>query len=280
MKEYFGIDVAKWQGNINWSKVKKAGVELAILKITQKNNSVESSFERNYAGCKTYDIPVGCYRYVYAKTVLQAQQEAKAIVSILKKREMPCGIWLDMEDSSLLKLSKSMLSAIIEAERKILEAAGYKVGIYCNQYWYNSVLPSYNINLPWWIAKYGINDGKKQTPPKIRDKQALYGWQYTSKGKINGISGSVDLNAIYIAPTSQFNKTTNTSNNILPLLKYGARGNDVKKLQQLLNKFNYQLQVDGIWGDKTDFAVKDFQKKMNLTIDGIVGPLTWNKLLI
>ena len=57
--EYLGIDVAKWQGTIDWAKVKKAGVKLAILKVTQKNNTVESAFERNYAGCKAQNIPVG-----------------------------------------------------------------------------------------------------------------------------------------------------------------------------------------------------------------------------
>ena len=96
---YFGIDCAKWQGAIDWAKVKKAGVQFAILKVTQKNNTVESAFEKNYKGCIDQGIPVGVYRYVYAKTAAAATAEAKAIVSVLKGKKIPCGVWLDMEDS-------------------------------------------------------------------------------------------------------------------------------------------------------------------------------------
>ena len=273
MTEYLGIDVAKWQGTIDWTKVKKAGVKLAILKVTQKNNTVESAFDRNYAGCKDQNIPVGCYRYVYARTVSEAQKEARAIVSVLKGRPMPCGIWLDMEDSSLLKVGKSTLAAVIEAERKILAAAGYTVGVYCNQYWYNSVLPSHSINLPWWIAKFGSNNGKKQSPPVIRNGQTLYAWQYTSKGRVNGIKGAVDLDAVYVAP-SQLKDTVT-----MPTLRKGDRGEAVKELQRLLNKYGYLLQVDGIWGPQTDSAVRGFQYRAGLVVDGIVGPKTWGKLM-
>ena len=65
----YGIDVAKWQGTVDWEKVKKAGKEFAILKVTKKDNKIEESFERNYSGCMAAGIPVGVYRYVYAKTV-------------------------------------------------------------------------------------------------------------------------------------------------------------------------------------------------------------------
>ena len=272
--EYLGIDVAKWQGVIDWAKVRKAGVKLAILKITQKNGAIEGAFERNYAGCIAQGIPVGGYRYVYAKTVNEAQKEARALVSVLKGREMPCGVWLDMEDKSLLKCGKSTLAAVIEAERKILAAAGYMVGVYCNQYWYNSVLPSHSINLPWWIAKYGSNNGKKQSPPKIRQGQTLYGWQYTSKGGISGIHGAVDLDAVYVAPPG-----VKKDNATRPTLRKGDRGEYVRYLQQLLNVKGYQLQADGIWGVQTDTAVRNFQYKAGLTVDGIVGPKTWAALV-
>ena len=132
---YFGIDCAQWQGVIDWEKVKKDGVKFAILKVTQKNNTVEKAFERNYAGCAKQGIPVGVYRYVYAKTAAAATAEAKAIVSVLKGRKAPCGVWLDMEDASIRGIGKSALTAVIAAERKILEAAGYQVGVYCNQDW-------------------------------------------------------------------------------------------------------------------------------------------------
>ena len=197
---YFGIDCAQWQGVIDWGKVKKDGVKFAILKVTQKNNAVEKAFERNYAGCAKQGIPVGVYRYVYAKTAAAATAEAKAIVSVLKGRKAPCGVWLDMEDTSLRKLGKSALTAVIAAERKVLEAAGYQVGVYCNQDWYSNVLDVDKLDLPFWIARYGSNNGKQQTKPSVKSRHTLWGWQYSSVGRVSGISGSVDVNVAYFAP--------------------------------------------------------------------------------
>ena len=117
---YFGIDCAKWQGTIDWAKVKNAGVKFAILKVTQKNNTVESAFEQNYKGCIAQGIPMGVYRYVYAKTPAEATAEAKAIVSVLKGKKVPFRVWLDMEDSRIRSIGKSALNAVIAAERKVL----------------------------------------------------------------------------------------------------------------------------------------------------------------
>ena len=197
---YFGIDCAQWQGTIDWGKVKKDGVKFAILKVTQKDNAVEKAFERNYAGCAKQGIPVGVYRYVYAKTAAAATAEAKAIVSVLKGRKAPCGVWLDMEDASIRKLGKSALTAVIAAERKVLEAAGYQVGVYCNQDWYSNVLDVDRLDLPFWIARYGTNNGKQQTKPSVKSRHTLWGWQYSSVGRVSGISGSVDVNVAYFAP--------------------------------------------------------------------------------
>lgn len=270
---YFGIDCAAWQGTIDWAKVKKAGVQFAILKVTQKNNTVEKAFERNYAGCIAQNIPMGVYRYVYAKTPAEATAEAKAIVSILKGKKITCGVWLDMEDSSIRSIGKSALNAVIAAERKVLEAAGYQVGIYCNQSWYNSVLDVDKLDLPFWIAKYGTNNGKQQSKPVVKSKHTLWGWQYSSVGKVSGISGAVDVNVAYQSPS------TVTGGAAATLLRKGDRGEAVKLLQQRLTICGWILTADGIWGDKTDSAVRAYQYKAGLTVDGIVGPKTQAKLI-
>ena len=271
---YFGIDCAKWQGAIDWTKVKKAGVQFAILKVTQKNNTVESAFVKNYNGCIAQGIPVGVYRYVYAKTEAAATAEAKAMVSILKGRKITCGVWLDMEDSSIRGIGKTALTAVIAAERKVLEAAGYQVGIYCNQDWYNNVLDVDKLDLPFWIARYGTNNGKQQTKPAVKSKHTLWGWQYSSAGKVSGISGNVDVNVAYQAPGT-VTGTGTTSN----LLRKGDRGEAVKLLQQRLTICGWTLTADGIWGAKTDSAVRAYQYKAGLTVDGIVGPKTQAKLI-
>lgn len=234
MAEYFGIDVAKWNGIIDWHKAKISGkIKFAILKVTNKQNKVEESFERNYAGCSNQNIPVGVYRYVYAKTTNEAIKEAKAILSVLKKRVVPCGIWLDMEDSSLVKLGKTKLNSIIATEKKILEDAGYQVGVYCNQNWYDNILDSAKIDLPFWIAIYGKNNGKKDRTPKVNKKHVLWGWQYTSKGKVAGVSGNVDLNACYIDPNMSALKAEQVAK---AEIKIGTKDNSTKTSASVLNK--------------------------------------------
>ena len=64
----------------------------------------------------------------------------------------------------------------------------------------------------------------------------------------------------------------------MPVLKEGSKGEDVKDLQRLLNKYKYGLIVDGIFGPKTKIAVADFQKSKDLIVDGVVGPQTWSAL--
>ena len=262
---YFGIDCAAWQGTIDWAKVKKAGVQFSILKVTRKENTIEKAFERNYAGCTAQGIPMGVYRYVYAKTPAEATAEAKAIVSVLKGRKIPCGVWLDMEDPSIRGIGKSALNAVITAERKVLDAAGYQVGIYCNQIWYNIVLDVDKLDLPFWIAKYGTNNGKQQYKPVVKSKHTLWGWQYSSVGKVSGISGAVDVNVAYQNPGAVSGGAAAT------LLRKGDRGEAVKLLQQRLTICGWILTADGIWGDKTDSAVRGYQYKAGLTVDGIVG---------
>lgn len=272
--EYFGIDCAQWQGVIDWEKVKKDGVKFAILKVTQKNNTVEKAFERNYAGCAKQGIPVGVYRYVYAKTAAAATAEAKAIVSVLKGRKAPCGVWLDMEDKSLRKLGKSALTAVIAAERKVLEAAGYQVGVYCSQDWYEHVLDVDKLDMPFWMARYGTNNGRQKTKPCVKRRHTLWGWQYSSVGRVSGISGSVDVNVAYQAPGTVTGGAAASD-----LLRKGDRGEAVKLLQQRLTICGWNLTADGIWGAKTDSAVRAYQYKAGLTVDGIVGPKTQTKLI-
>ena len=84
MATYFGIDCAKWQGIINWAKVKSAGVQVAILKATDKNNGPEPAFARNYAGATAQGTKIGCYRYVYARTGAAAENEARTVLAVIQ----------------------------------------------------------------------------------------------------------------------------------------------------------------------------------------------------
>ena len=193
-----GIDVAKWNGVIDWNKVKEAGKSFAVLKVTKKNNEIEDAFERNYQGCRSVQMPIAVYRYVYATSLAKAEEEARAIVDVLRTHPIEGEVWLDMEDKSIAGIGKSALTLIIDQEAKILKAAGYKVGIYCNKDWFYNTLEGNELSKRYrfWIAKYGDNDGTWQN----RDdspKSYAYAWQYTSKGKCPGVNGDCDLDLIF-----------------------------------------------------------------------------------
>lgn len=193
----YGIDVAKWNGVINWSKVKLANISFAVLKVTNKNNRVEEAFERNYAGATEQGITVGVYRYVYAKTVEAAKAEANAIVQALSGKKINFRVWLDMEADSIKNIGKSRLTEIINTEADIIQAAGFQVGIYCNTDWYRNVLDSESLKsrFPFWIARYGTNNGEMQE--KYSPEAYAIAWQYTSSGSCDGVNGKVDLDVAF-----------------------------------------------------------------------------------
>lgn len=190
-----GIDVSRWQGDINWAKVAQCK-DFAIIRCTSgRSNAMDSKFMANLRGCESNGIPVGVYRYGYALTVAEAKKEARAVVDAIRGHQMPCGVWYDAEDKSQRALSKAKLTAIIKAFQSVVEAAGFSFGIYCNQDWYNNVLDVDAFDCPFWVARYGTNDGQMHTKPSIHHD--LWGWQYTSKGKVSGIGGNVDLDVMY-----------------------------------------------------------------------------------
>lgn len=267
MATYFGIDCAKWQGTINWAKVKSAGVQVAILKATDKNNGPEPAFARNYAGATAQGIKIGCYRYVYARTVAAAENEARKVLAVIQGKAMPAGVWLDLEDKTLRGIPRATMLKMIAAMTKIIKAAGYQVGIYTNPDWYNHVLDVSKITLPFWVASWGTNNGKPQRKPIIKAQHTLAGWQYTDKGRVAGISTAVDLSQIYrlIGQAKSVDDA---------LLRKGDRGDDIKLLQHRLNILGNQLTEDGIWGVQTDSAVRGYQYRAGLTVDGIVGAKT------
>lgn len=296
MNEVFGIDVAKWQGMIDWPRV---NVSFAILKVTQKDNKVEGSFERNYAGATKSGIKVGGYRYVYARNIAEAKNEANAVIRACLGKNMPYGIWLDMEDKSIRNIGKDNLSAIIRTEADILTAAGFKVGIYCSKDWYYNVLDSASLKneFSFWIARYPLVDtGKYNADSKLNPKTYAVAWQYSSKGKVPGIAGNVDMDVFYqgipnaspvdektcpfYRPTALVTSKANAKKH--KVKNYICKGDGVGWVQWHLDKLGYDLGKGGIdqkCGTDTVKAIIKFQTEHNLNpVDGLCGEDTKNLL--
>lgn len=192
-----GIDVSSYQGKPEWNKVKAVGVEFAILRVANRKG-IDSSFEYNYKGCEANSIPVGVYKYSYALSEQEAIAEANEVIRILNRRELELGVWLDLEWDQQRALGKPAITKIANAFIEAIKSSGYQFGIYCNHDWYKNVLDTQALDYTYWIARYptskAINiaeypDASKQ--PNVN--HTLFGWQYSSKGIVPGITGNVDL---------------------------------------------------------------------------------------
>lgn len=265
-----GIDVSRWQGNINWQQVKNSGIRFAILKASDRSNRPEEKFNTNYNGCMAAGLPVGAYHYVYARDTVRAAQEANSLVSILKGKNISCGVWLDMEDSSLLSLSRNALSEIIYTEADILKRSGYKTGIYCNKNWYDNILDSRNLkkDFYFWIARYPYNDtGIFNENSSLNPENYAVMWQYSSRGRVPGIYTYTDLDAAF--------------ENLEIIMKPDNDSDTIRTTQSRLIHIGFSCGpygADGIYGPDTQNAVRSFQTIYGLTPDGIAGPATQKKL--
>lgn len=210
-----GIDVSDNQGYINWEKVKAAGVEFAILRSVRRSGNVDKQLASNIAGCVKNDIPFDFYKFSYALSTAEAEKEAKEVVAAIEKLGVKAStdvvIWMDVEWDNQIALSKAALTNIVKVFEKVITEAGYSFGIYMGRYDYNKdELNVESIGGHTWLARYynGYNvmqfgtEPNEQYKPTSKDGE-LWGWQFSSSGRVDGINGNVDLDIAYydIKPT-------------------------------------------------------------------------------
>ncbi|MDO4293906.1 MAG: GH25 family lysozyme [Eubacteriales bacterium] len=205
-----GIDVSDNQGRVDWAKAGAGGVSFAILRSTRRLGQEDGQFAANLAGCRAQNIPVAVYKYTYAVTPEEARREALGVVALLGRHRMKdTMVWWDVEDRERLKpLGSVKLTACIREARQVIEAAGYRFGLYVGLYvlqeeWF--YLDSFAA-VQLWVARY-YQGGKEMSfgeePDLSRRPQVgkpLWGWQYTASGRVPGIAGKVDLNVCWQDP--------------------------------------------------------------------------------
>lgn len=208
MAEIKGIDVSRWNGKIDWKTVADYGMGFAILRITEKGNIIDSTFEANYKGCIDNKIPVGVYKYSYATTVAQIENEANVVIKTLNKRKLDYPVFLDIEDKCQANLSKEVMMKMINKFRAIIIKAGYKFGIYCGYSWYQYQLPEGAKKYDCWVARYSSSDdGSLPERLRVPASTGVIGWQYSSKSTIDGIPTKVDRSVFY----KDYSKSSTTS---------------------------------------------------------------------
>lgn len=256
MVEIKGIDVSSFQGKPDWTKVKNSGIKFAILRIHQKSG-IDTSFEHNYKGCKSNGILIGGYKYSYALTPAQAIDEAENVISVLSGRGLDFPVFYDLEWSQQRSLGKQAIENIAVAFLTRIKKAGYKVGIYCNLDWYNNVLSDALKQYDCWIARYPANDNGS-VQERLRPSVGI-GWQYSSKGKVSGISGNVDMDVFYTDyRTEQKGEVTVTKTKLQKFTDlgdyYANNGGNKPYLEKRTNAYLDDFQKNAGYNNYTKFA--------------------------
>lgn len=194
-----GIDVSEHQGRIDWDAVKASGIDFAILRVGfgapsfRGRGRVDYQFDRNISECERLGIPYGVYIYSNALDDRQAADEASMVIDCLSGHNPRLPVYYDLEDNKIIADGRqSGIASRAQTFCNRISAAGYKPGIYANLNWFNNILtdPVFKSS-SWdhWIAQYNSKC----------DYTGNYSfWQYTSSGKVSGISGNVDMNYAYV----------------------------------------------------------------------------------
>lgn len=202
-----GIDVSKYQGEIDWKKVADAGVSFAIIRCGYRGYStgslvIDPNFAKNLKGAIDNDIDVGVYFFSQAISEVEAVEEASMVLSQIAREYVTYPIFIDSEssgaDGRADKLNEESRTKICKAFCETIESGGYNAGVYASKNWFNNRLNASDLDkYVIWVAEY-------------RDAPTYDGvynmWQYTSKGQVPGIEGNVDLDLSYLEVTGKKSK--------------------------------------------------------------------------
>ena len=169
-----GIDVSRWQGEINWSQVAKDDISFVMLG-TRSKGAVDPYFHKNIQNATANGVKVGVYIYSLATTTDMAVQEADFVLNLITDYPISYPVAFDMEDSTQGNLSKSELAAIANAFCKRISAAGYYPIIYANENWLNNKLDMSQMNYPVWVARYSARYTWQN--PVMWQATSRYQWQ-------------------------------------------------------------------------------------------------------
>ena len=192
-----GIDVSKYQGNIDWGAVAASGINFAIIRVGYRGSSSgalvqDPYFKKNISGATKAGIKVGLYFFTQAVNEAEAVEEASMAMSLASGYKVTYPIFIDTESASGGRangLSKSTRTAVVKAFCQTIRNGGYKAGVYASKSWYANQLNASALNgYCIWVAQYNSSctySGKYDM------------WQYSSKGSVSGIKGNVDMNISY-----------------------------------------------------------------------------------
>ncbi len=291
--QQFGIDISEFQSGINFDEIVYEGVEFVILRGAYHLKK-DAEFETFYAEAKDKNLPVGVYLYTTATSNAEAREEARFLMnSVLSEKQFELPIYIDIEDELYYSRPVADNNAVVKAFCDTLESNDYFAGVYASSYFFANYLDDSQLkSYTHWVAQWS----RELTYP---DKNLVGIWQYGGTRnyiRSNVIAGYVcDQNYMYRdfptiiksyglngfkraqAPASAVPRTPPVS---VGVLKKGDKNAGVYLLKQnimlLKNEGVITQGVDdnNIFGDGTETAVKQIQRKARINEDGIVGAQT------
>ena len=202
------MDVSRWQGVIDWDKVKTSGLVSGVMLRALGNSAkyapskpyIDPTFERNYAECKRVGLPVGVYYYTYATDKEMADAELALLKTALTGKTFELPISVDVEDNKIKKLSTQALTDLAAYALATVEQWGFYALLYVGLnfaqtelYMGGAALRKYDV----WLARYPSDKSKTKPEDKPKTDFAFGMWQYTSTASVPGVSGNVDLSHAY-----------------------------------------------------------------------------------
>lgn len=193
-KTLLGIDVSSFQGEIDWEKVKEAGVEFAIIRLgfgytVNMELVLDKYFQENLKGAKENDIKIGVYFYSYANEIEEVEKQAQFIVDNLNGEDLDLGVTFDWENWNNFKdyhVNLYDLDNMYNSFKKVLEDNGYKTMLYGSKFYLKNIWKTEDKDI--WLAHY--------TNKTNYDKDYVM-WQFSDKGIVEGINSFVDLDVLY-----------------------------------------------------------------------------------
>ena len=286
-----GIDVSAHQKNIDWDKVKASGIDFAIIRVGYGKRSIDKYFKKNIEGALRVGLKVGVYWFIYATSSNTLVQNANSFYKAIApyKDKITMKVWCDFEydtdayaNKNGVIFTKQSRTEYVKRFCDTMKAYGFDTGVYANPDYLRTKFGDLSM-YPLWLAAYA------NTKPNYD----CFMWQHSSKGKVNGIVGNVDMNICYGMTKEEDQKPKPTLNpykiptrTLKKTSPFLMKGEDVKWLQFELVAEGYlpaknskgKSNVDGSFGKLTDNAVRQYQLAHGLVVDGKVGPATRKEL--